>query len=185
MEGASHTSESAGAFVIAARMSRRSSRHMFEAMLLEPYSARLGSYPNGNPTRRPPETDAARTVGPGPHHESRAKGFPTHLDGKSSARFGRDVETHRQPRLQGTNFGTETEGEQAGGHRCRVRSKRSQGPQHASARDATNVSATPVANAKATPERTLGSSLLQGPCPNGGAGRDAEVGGSAPISPPS
>src|ERR1700704_1766065 len=107
------------------------------------------------------------------------------MDGGFLARFGRDVETLRQPRLQGTNFGTETEGEQAGGHRCRVRSKRSQGPQHASARDATNVSATPVANAKATPARTLSSSLLQGPCPNGGAGRDAEVGGSAPISPPS
>ena len=127
---------------------------------------------NGNAMRRTPETDAARTVRPGPHHESRAKGFPTHLDGKSSARFGRDVETYRQPRVQGTNFGTETEGEQAGGHRCRVRSKRSQGPQHASARDATNVSATPVANAKATPARTSGSFLLQGPRPNGGAGRD-------------
>src|SRR6516165_65503 len=69
---------------------------------------RLGSYPSGNATRSL-KSDAARTVTPEPHHESRAKGFP-HRMGRVLARFDRNVETHRQARPFGTHLGNMTKG---------------------------------------------------------------------------
>src|SRR5262245_37003503 len=71
---------------------------------------RLGSYARGNATRRATESNAARTVTPGPHHESRAKGFP-HRTGRVLARFDRNVETHRQARPHGTYLGRHDRGE--------------------------------------------------------------------------
>jgi hypothetical protein len=53
------------------------------------------------------ESNAARTVRPGPHHESRAKGFP-HGTGTVLARFDGNVETRHiaKPDYAGRTLGT-------------------------------------------------------------------------------
>src|SRR6516162_4569242 len=69
---------------------------------------RLGSS-RGNATRRATEKRCGPDDETGPHHESRAKGFP-HRTGRVLARFDRNVETHRQARPYGTYLGSMTEG---------------------------------------------------------------------------
>ena len=67
----------------------------------------------------PLKSDAARTVTPGPHHESRAKGFP-HRTGRVLARFDGNVETRHiaKPDHTGRTLGDMTEGRsEAEGHR--------------------------------------------------------------------
>src|SRR6516162_8065320 len=70
---------------------------------------RLGSS-RGNATRRATEKRCGPDDETGPHHESRAKGFP-HRTGRVLARFDRNVETHRQARPHGTYLGRHDRGE--------------------------------------------------------------------------
>jgi hypothetical protein len=61
--------------------------------------SRLDSYPNSNAMRRTTETDAARTVRPGPHHEAVPKASHTRWKGFGMVRRKCRDKTHRQARL--------------------------------------------------------------------------------------
>ena len=126
------------------------------------------------------------TVTTGPHHESRAKASQFHTHGRvwhGSTGMSRHIAS---PAYRGRTLGHRPKGNKPEGTGV------GSGQNGAKARSTRALAILPTSahrqrrTPKAYPhEHFQFVNFPHGPRPNGGAGRDARVGGSAPMSPPS
>src|SRR6516165_1587943 len=126
------------------------------------------------------------TVTIGPHHESRAKASQFHTHGRvwhGSTGMSRHIAS---PAYRGRTLGQRPKGNKPEGTGV------GSGQNGAKARSTRALAILPTSahgqrrTPKASPhEHFQFVNFPHGPRPNGGAGRDARVGGSAPMSPPS